>query len=397
MSTFIQEPAARLNVVASYDVVVVGGGIAGVSAAVSAAREGASVCLLEREYALGGLATLGLVWCYLPLDDGFGHQIMGSIAEELLKLSVADGYSRIPPCWAEKGSPESRRYIRYEVEFNPASFMILLDKFVQDSGAHIRFGSQFCQVLLENGEILAVIVEEKAGRRAILCHAVVDASGDACVCQRAGEETSVVSNNRLAHWYACLEGEKYHRYESQVSLSGSLPQGMRLYDGVETLDETDFMLEGRRRIGHEFIKKARNHASFLPILLPTLPQIRMSRHLVGKETLHLSDCGRWFDSCVGMIADWREKGRVYSVPYGTLCARNITNLWAAGRNISAQSDAGDVIRSIPACAVTGEAAGAAAALHTSDHTKFSVSCLQKALLKRGALIDKSLIDQRFFQ
>ena len=91
MSTFIQEPAARLNVVASYDVVVVGGGIAGVSAAVSAAREGASVCLLEREYALGGLATLGLVWCYLPLDDGFGHQIMGSIAEELLKLSVADG------------------------------------------------------------------------------------------------------------------------------------------------------------------------------------------------------------------------------------------------------------------------------------------------------------------
>ena len=70
-----------------YDVVVCGGGIAGISAAVAAARHGAKVLLLEREYALGGLATLGLVTIYLPLCDGTGRQVClrarGRIASSL--------------------------------------------------------------------------------------------------------------------------------------------------------------------------------------------------------------------------------------------------------------------------------------------------------------------------
>ena len=74
-----------------YDVAVCGGGFAGISAALAAAREGKSVVLFEKEYMLGGLGTAGLVTIYLPLCDGYGHQVSFGIAEELLKLSITYG------------------------------------------------------------------------------------------------------------------------------------------------------------------------------------------------------------------------------------------------------------------------------------------------------------------
>ena len=84
----------------NYDVVVCGGGIAGIAAALAAARGGARTCLLEKEYALGGLATLGLIVIYLPLCDGDGVKMSGGIAEELLKLSLKYGPGEIPEVWA---------------------------------------------------------------------------------------------------------------------------------------------------------------------------------------------------------------------------------------------------------------------------------------------------------
>ena len=77
-----------------YEVVVCGGGIAGIAAALAAARNGAKTCLIEREFALGGLATLGLIVVYLPLCDGAGVKMSAGIAEELLKLSIKYGRAR---------------------------------------------------------------------------------------------------------------------------------------------------------------------------------------------------------------------------------------------------------------------------------------------------------------
>ncbi|MBR7105161.1 MAG: FAD-dependent oxidoreductase, partial [Lentisphaeria bacterium] len=70
-----------------YDVVVLGGGIAGIAAAVQAARCGAKAALIEKTIFPGGLATTGLVYLYLPLCDGFGHQILFGMAEELYQAS----------------------------------------------------------------------------------------------------------------------------------------------------------------------------------------------------------------------------------------------------------------------------------------------------------------------
>ena len=75
-----------------YDLIVVGGGVAGVSAALSSAREGLKVLLIEKNALLGGLATIGLISWYEPLCNGSGTQLMFSQTEELLNLAIKYGY-----------------------------------------------------------------------------------------------------------------------------------------------------------------------------------------------------------------------------------------------------------------------------------------------------------------
>ena len=87
MDSYLTEPRRRTPVAAATQVLVAGGGIAGIAAALAAARHGKQVTLLERQFALGGMATLGLVTIYLPLCDGRGNQLVFGIGEELLRLS----------------------------------------------------------------------------------------------------------------------------------------------------------------------------------------------------------------------------------------------------------------------------------------------------------------------
>jgi len=97
------------------DVLVAGGGISGISAALAAARAGAKVLLAEKQCLLGGLATLGLITYYLPLCDGNGHQMCYGIAEELLRLSISEGGGHdIPIEWLENGTQEERKNHRFK-------------------------------------------------------------------------------------------------------------------------------------------------------------------------------------------------------------------------------------------------------------------------------------------
>ena len=94
------EEKLNTKILAKCDVLVAGGGFAGISAALSAARCGAKVILCEREFALGGLATLGLITIYLPICDGEGNQVSFGIAEELFRLSIKHGYQDMyPKAW----------------------------------------------------------------------------------------------------------------------------------------------------------------------------------------------------------------------------------------------------------------------------------------------------------
>ena len=94
------------KVIKSCDVLVCGGGIAGISAAISATRQGKKVVLLEKEYILGGLGTAGLITIYLPLCDGKGRQVSFGIAEELFRLSVSMGAEdEYPDNWLDSEDP----------------------------------------------------------------------------------------------------------------------------------------------------------------------------------------------------------------------------------------------------------------------------------------------------
>ena len=118
--------------------------------------------------------------------------------------------------------------------------------------------------------------------------------------------------------------------------------------------------------------------------MATVPQIRMTRRPVGVYTLDDTDDHKYFADSVGMISDWRKAGPIYEVPFRCLYGDDLRNVVAAGRCISNTDAMWDIARVIPCCAVTGQAAGAAAAL-SDDFPALSrsVEKLQKKLSDAG--------------
>lgn len=105
----------------SHDVIVVGGGVAGVASALAARRLGASVLLLEKRCELGGLATAGLVNLFVPLCNGRGIPIMRGMAEEFLRSSVKFGFDSLNEAWKD-GVPEETTNLRYATFFSAKIF-----------------------------------------------------------------------------------------------------------------------------------------------------------------------------------------------------------------------------------------------------------------------------------
>ena len=126
------------------DVLVCGGGFAGISAALAAARQGKKTILLEKEFILGGLGTAGLVTMYLPLCDGMGRQASFGIAEELLKLSISMGAeAQYPENWldSEDKAHRTEKDKRFEVRYNPNLFAILAEQLLLKENVKILYGT----------------------------------------------------------------------------------------------------------------------------------------------------------------------------------------------------------------------------------------------------------------
>lgn len=384
-----------------YDVVVVGGGIAGVAAAVSAARIGAKVCLLEKMFGLGGLATLGNVVIYLPLCDGMGRQVIGGLGEELLKLSVRRTPEAIPDCWRKGGNKSDRTHKRYLVQFNPSEYLLELESFLTKNGVDIWYDTRFCDVVKSSQQITGLIVENKSGRLTIPCKTVVDASGDADVCDRAGEPVVSLKTNVRSGWFYYYDGSKIHLNTLSKpfdALGRKMPKDDYAYAGDNGRDVSEQLIETRNLIRKELhVLQKRNPGSKIePVLLASIPCFRMTRRLKGTIELNESDDRRWFDDCVGMTGDWRKKGPIYFLPLRSLIAVKSNNLITAGRCISANT-AWDVTRVIPTCAVTGEAAGTAAAMAAKrfhgDISRLRIGDLQSQLAKQKVLIDRTFAER----
>jgi hypothetical protein len=404
----VTELGRELVVSGEYDVVVAGGGIAGVAAAVAAARHGATVCLLERAFALGGLATLGNVIVWLPLCDGRGRQVIGGIAEELLLLSVGDldqdspgaGFRGVPACWGAGGDSAERRKVRYRVSFNPVSYMLALEALVTHAGVTLLYDTRVCAVRQVDRSITHLIVENKSGRSAVACRAVVDATGDADVCFLAGEDTESVDGNVACGWFYTMGigGLKQHPLSRRYSPLGGRDERAEgpFFRGDDAAQVTAQVLASRELIRQKLADLRTGESPDVQIIsLPTLACFRMTRRLVGSFSLGERHMHEWFPETVGLTGDWRKPGPVYAIPLKALCGAKVCNLLVAGRGISADRTVWDVTRAIPTCALTGEAAGTAAALAVSESDssvhELAPSVVQDHLRRAGALIDPLLV------
>ncbi len=383
-----------------YDVAVCGGGFAGISAALAAAREGKKVVLFEKEYMLGGLGTAGLITIYLPLCDGFGHQVSFGIAEELLKLSITygaeDGY---PENWLDGVGTKTANDKRYEVQYNAQLFAILAEKLLIENKVDILYGSYVVDVATENNRIKTLFVQNKSGKISYSVGSVVDATGDCDIAEFAKIPTKTFKQgNLLAAWYYLTDQNGYqlqmlgadNLLEEKSIENEEKPVVNKRFGGLLGEEISQMVCLSHKKTFEHWIEKRKTNPSAVISTIATIPQIRMTRKIVGEYELSHTEMHTYFEDSIGMVPNWRKRGPIYEIPFRTLYNKQIKNLIVAGRCTCVNEPLWDIMRVIPCCAVTGQAAGTAAAM-TDDFTSINISELQKKLQDNGVVLHEEEI------
>ncbi len=390
----------KITVKKEYDVVVVGGGVAGIAAALAAKRNGSSVLLLEKGCFLGGLATAGLVNLFVPLCNGRGIQIVKGMAEDFLRTSVKYGYDSLNCDWMN-GEPDHPSTLRYATFFSPHIFAMQMLELLKNENIDLLFNAVFEDSVMENNICKGVIVLCEEGLLFFPAKSVVDASGSALVFQRAGAETNLGHNYFSYFGYAlslesCAKAvEKQNiRYALQWRQGGTAnlygerhPQGMEFFYGDTSENITRYLSENQLCLLEKLKSEERDVREIST--LPSMPQLRTVRCICGEYSLSEKDLYQHFDDSVTAVCDSERRDSLYEIPFRSMYDRHFPNLIAAGRNIAATGYLWDVVRVIPPAIVTGQAAGTAAALAVNKKTPFSdlsVPELQNNLAEQNVMI-----------
>ncbi len=385
------------KVTKSCDILVCGGGFAGIAAAVAAARQGKKVILTEKQFMLGGLGTAGLVTIYLPLCDGYGKQVSFGIAEELLRLSISMGAeAKYPENWLDGNDPALRteKDKRFEVQYNAQLFAILAEQLLLKEGVEILYGTYAVAASTEDKKIAAVICENKSGRFGISAKSVVDATGDADIALFSGAPTERFGQgNVLAAWYYSAVDRGYQLRmlgasdipDEDKKGNEAKPLIDRRFSGLDGEELSEQTILSHAQTLSDIKARRKYGEDILPVTIATTPQIRMTRRIAGEYTLDTKEAHTYFEDSIGMVSNWKKRGPVYEVPFRTLYSKEIKNLIFAGRCTSVTDAMWDIMRVIPCCAVTGQAAGLAAAM-TDDFSSLDVALLQIKLRKCGVVL-----------
>jgi 2-polyprenyl-6-methoxyphenol hydroxylase-like FAD-dependent oxidoreductase len=416
---FIEEPARRTPVLATTQVLVVGGGAAGCAAAVAAARSGADTMLVERYGALGGLATGGLIALLLTLDDGAGTQVIGGIGQEVVDRLQRRGAAYHPPRteWGA-GDPQlverDRRWglvwgsgphrVRYSVAYDPEELRFVLGEMIEESGVRLLCHVWACEPLLDGTRVRGVALQGKSGRVAILADVVIDTTGDGDVFAAAGAAYEL---ERVLPWLwfrmggvehpdaALAAGSWFFRTtgEGQMLMPwGATERIIRKIDATDPAELTLAERECRKMVMREVDRLRAEVPEFRNAHLcdiATQLGITESRRLIGETVLRREDMDRPCADAIGITGHWTRYGARYWIPYGSLLVRELDNLLAAGRCISVDHRTHHATKEIPACMVTGQAAGTAAALAVETGVgpkQVDVAVLRTALRRAGAIL-----------
>jgi len=396
----VVQPERTVPVVGRSDILVVGGGFAGIAAALAASRQGKTVTLLEKSIALGGLGTMGHVCIYLPLCDGLGHKIYGGLSEELLYTTIKYGYHTLPEQWSYGSEEAANGKERYQTHFNVPACVMAFDELLETVGVKVVFDALFCDVIMEEDVCQGVIVETKSGREAYMARSVIDASGDADVMYRAGadctEQKSIVS-----HWTYELDadtvkkGSQTGKAIDAFSLrwiglrpdadnsTATLPR----YLGT-TNEGVNGYIRCSRKLALDFLKEHQTE-DYTMLTLPAMAQFRTSRRINGVKEFTVQQGESISDSVGCVINCLDEPAAVYEFPYGAIIDKRISNMLAAGRIVAAGGIGWEIMRYIPGCVFTGQVAGTAAAMAIDLNCpvqKVPMEALQAALAETGVRI-----------
>jgi hypothetical protein len=438
----VSEPARQTPVYAETQVLVVGGGPAGFAAALAARRAGAfEVLLVERYNHLGGLSTGGLVIWIDRMTDWSGQLVIAGIASEILERLPADAVAGAPPdLWGSRDPDHVAHWrerqgafrdtVTWSPMIDPEWLKYRSQEMLIEAGVKFLLHSWVAEPILEGRRVRGVTFESKEGRRAILADVVVDATGDLDLCARAGlefEADAKTGGGGIAHclntgwlwagvdfgrWLAFKRddpaghrrlmadaGEALGFVERPVvgwSNDVALFLGPRLsgYSGVHVADQTRVEVQSRRRmVAH--LDYFRHHAPGFERawLMLSAPQIgvRHTRRLIGRHKLTIDAwrAGTRDPDEVGVSPSPSQKFANVSVPYRALVARDLDNLLAPGRHMSCDPQTQAFMREIPQCWLTGQAAGAAAALASRARVpahEVDVAALQAELRRQGAYL-----------
>jgi glycine/D-amino acid oxidase-like deaminating enzyme len=431
-ATSVRLAARDVPLLREVDVLVAGGGSAGVAAAVSAARAGASVVLVERNGFLGGTMTatsLGGICGLYSLVDGVPVQMVFGFAEEVRARLAAAGGTRGPLPWLNTAS----------LPYDLFTLKSVLDDLAEVAGLEVLYQARLTDVIREDGRATHAIVRGRAAPFAIAAQVFVDASGDGELSALAGAEAELEAGHLqfpstmfrmggvdTARAMAVSRDEMHALLERAVGDGHDLPRTAggiySVREGIVHLNITKVKDDGRSpdpfdpaslsRAEREGRRQARRYLDafrrYVPgyenaFILDTGSElgVRETRRIVGDRTVTAEDVigERKFDDAIAASCwpieehgagrstrwVWMSPGGYCQIPYGALVPQGLDNVLVAGRCLSATHEAQAALRVTANCLSMGQAAGIAAALARDGLVRnVSLSALQRALEEAGA-------------
>lgn len=430
-----------------YDVIVVGGGTAGIAAAVAAARQGAKTLVIESTGAFGGMGTNGMIPTLCPysfkpepLIKGIGYEIL----ERLHQKNDSE----------ESNKTRSFKWVAIDAE----KLKLVYDEMITESGCEYLFFTHFSKVTVRDNIIRNITIENKSGQKNLTADIFIDCTGDADVAFRAGvpfaqgDANGKLQASTLCFAIGNIDSERYLEFYQQIGgqnglrklikeseRNGKLPvsetfeyilsadsfrkeDGVialnlgHLYgiDGINTTQVSKAMVDGRK-FAHLFADFARKNIPGMGNAIITasanLPGIRETRRITGdfimpKEAfydgMHFDDDIACYDYPIDVHEAKKDaskedenafektaeiaKNTSYGIPFRIMVPKGVENLLIAGRAVSADRAMLGSLRVMPACFAMGQAAGTAAALASGQNiplTELNLDELKITLKKTG--------------
>lgn len=420
------------------DVLVVGGGPAGITTALAAARNGAKVALAERYGFLGGNAAFGLIgsFCGFYTSGAKKKRVVGGIAweivQELVKREAA----------VELFETGDEKVIG-TIPYNHEVLKLVLDRMLDQEDISLLFHSLAVDTIMDGSAIKGVVIEDKSGRKNILANVIIDATGDGDIAAKAGAKceiseqpqaltmTFAMANVDVAKAVAVLGSELHHlmgdaieggKFPLSSQSGGYTPiPGMpgvvainltrvRQLTGTNVFDLTQAEIEGRQQVSlyADFLReRVPGFREAFLTAIATQVGVRETRRILGEYVLTEKDvlgCKKFRDA-IGRNAwpvelhepskggkihwEYLPEGNSYGIPYRCLITKGVDGLLVAGRCASATHVAQASIRVTGPCMTMGQAAGTAAAIAVREKVsprKIDVVLLRQILQTQGVHI-----------